>query len=196
MLITISVTAVISSDILKTGLVKNDRVNSPRSLATYQNEQYSFQIKYNDKDFVIDTKFTKSADNDKRIAMIKFINNEYYYGTNLESAGLYIIVDGGDQATQTSCLKFPEEMGILISTKEININGAIFTVFEAEEGGMSHIYERNIYSTVHNNKCYRIVLFISAAEVGAFDPGTVTQFKKTEVLEKLRQVASMFQFTK
>ncbi len=183
--------SITSSSILKTGIVKKNQANIIRDWTTYQNKQHGFQIKYDNNDFIVNTKFTGLVDNDKRILELNLINGKYYRGTNLDSAGLYIIMD---EATQFNCLNPPKDMGILISIKEVDINGTTFIMSETEEGAMSHTYEKNIYSTIRNNKCYRIVLFISTTEIGAFDPGTVAQFRRAEVLEKLHEVITTFQF--
>lgn len=183
----------ILNNILKTGVITDDWINSTRNWTTYHNKQYGFQIRYNN-DFVINTKFKGLVDSDKRVVELTLINNEYYHKTNLESAGLYIIVDERAQGVKSSCLKPLEDIGVLLSTKEMVINRTTFIVFETEEGAMSHTYKKNIYNTVHNNKCYKIVLFVSATAVGVFDPETIVQFKEVEVLEKLHEVISTFQF--
>lgn len=159
----------------------------------YRNEKYGFEIKY-PSDFTLQSTISPGVMAGS-IVSFKLIANRYYTGTNLNEASVVI---GARQDTKSlsHCL-MPEPLSFykkLVETKVIN--GVTFYKDVVQEGATGHLYEKISYRTIHNSICFEIALFIHSSNIGVFNPGTVLEFDRDAVLERLTQVLSTFKFLK
>jgi len=157
----------------------------------YRNEEYGFEIKY-PKDFVVETD-TIPAVIRRVIAKFRLVNDRYYRKNNLVEASVVISV-AKDKEALSNCLQ-GEAMSVYKGqtlSEEREINGITFYKDSVCEGAAGHQYEKTSYRAIYNNVCCEIALFIHSINMGVFDPGTVSEFNKDEVVEKLNQVISTF----
>lgn len=162
----------------------------------YRSQNYGFEIRY-PADFSPNeiTDITPVVVNGALVS-IAMTDKKYFSGTNLREASIIIGARHNDEAL-SRCLK--AEAGSLYKYKggdlpKEEVNSIPFSRDFVEEGAAGHLYEKTSYRTIHKDACYEIALFIHSVNVGVRHPGTVSAFKRDEVMEKLHQVLSTFNF--
>jgi hypothetical protein len=161
----------------------------------YRNEEYGFEIRY-PADFIAETDINLSIMGGG-IIKFRLVNNKYYQATNLKEAS--VVIGARDETEDlANCLK-PEPLSTY-KGKELPqgkvINGVAFYEDFIREGAAGNWYEKVSYRTLYKDTCYEIALFTHSTNIGAYEPGTVLEFEKDEVLEKLDRVFATFRFIK
>lgn len=156
------------------------------SWKVYQNKEYGFEIKY-PKDFILNSQ-------NKGYINLQLIDNTFYKNTNLIKTSVTVFAQ---QEGETSV--YVEHIQDEFHTKKIGqrtVNGVIFNKYQFIEEATSNQYEEIIYDLPckHKVKCYayQIVLNIHSANIDVFDPGTISKFNRTKLLDIFEQIVSTF----
>lgn len=157
--------------------------------SVYQNRDHGFEVRY-PQDFAMDLCYPAAVGGDAA-ASFRLVDSKYHSGTNLLDACVIIGVsqDEGDLPTCLEPRNALEE-----SLGEQEINSITFYKGSFSEGAVGNVFEGISYRTIHRDACYDIALFMHSGNIGAYTPGTVSEFNREEVLEKLHQVLSTFRF--
>ena len=113
-----------------------------------------------------------------------------FKGTNLLEAGAYI----GQKATADVPAPWADPYEGETAAGTTSINGVSWATFTSSEGAAGNIYDERVYRTAHNGTCYEIAELLHSAEIGNYDPGTVTEFDKTQFEGYLEAIARSFTF--
>jgi hypothetical protein len=155
----------------------------------YQNEEYGFEVRY-PEDFAMDVCYPAAVRGDL-VVSFRLVDSKYYSGTNLLDACVIIGVSQ-DEADLPTCLE--PKNALEESLGEQEINSITFHKGSFSEGAVGNVFEEISYRTIHRDGCYEIALFMHSGNIGAYTPGTVSEFNREGVLEKLYQVLSTFRF--
>ena len=113
-----------------------------------------------------------------------------FKGTNLLEAGVYV----GQKATADVPAPWADPYEGETAAGTTSINGISWATFTSSEGAAGNIYDERVYRTAHNGTCYEIAELLHSAEIGNYDPGTVTEFDKTQFEGYLEAIARSFTF--
>jgi hypothetical protein len=102
------------------------------------------------------------------------------------------IASGNDQPSLDSCLKDPRTKATL--TKTETINGATFYAAEDTGAGAGNFYHSLLYRTIHNGRCYDIVLTVHTGNISNYPSGTVTEFDENRAYSILKEILGTFTF--
>jgi hypothetical protein len=165
-------------------------VIGPLGWEDYRDEAYGFEMWY-PEDFTVDRTCHPVAVRGDVALGLRLTGSDYYSGTNLLNACVIVGVDQGEDARST-CLE--ARGGLEESQGQEEVNGIVFQVWSSQEGAAGNVFEEVSYRTIHGGACYEITLLLHAGNIGAYPEGTVTEFDRGAVLERLKQVVHTFRF--
>lgn len=93
-------------------------------------------------------------------------------------------------AIQTDSSQGPCERAMATKT----INGVVFHESETKGVAAGTEYQTRLYRTFKDGNCYEISLTLGTANVGNFEPGSVTVMDEAHVWKRLMAVAESFRF--
>jgi len=159
------------------------------SLNTYRNEEHDFEIQY-PSDFAVEVTCSPEAVTADPVVGFRLIGDRYYAGTNLLDACVVIGVDRSAEARAT-CLE-PRPIEEYLGQEQINA----ITFSKGSRGGVAagNIYDVTSYRTLHHDACYEIALFLHSHSLGVYSPGTISEFDRQEVIDRLVQILHTFRF--
>ena len=96
-------------------------------------------------------------------------------GTNLAADTRLSVETLPDAAACTADLFFPAGSVTATTTTE---NGTEYSVASLTDAGAGNLYEETVYALAGTSPCLAVRTFIHSANIGNFDPGTVTEFDK------------------
>ena len=124
--------------------------------------------------------------------ILHLIDTKAFENTNLSAVYMTIGSTGGVQLVK-SCLDIdwnglPEQV---VGTE--TINGYEF--FHTNRGGVAagHVGEQEIYRMVHGNVCREIIYHIHSVNTGNYLPGTVVEFDRSSIIQKLNAIFASFE---
>jgi hypothetical protein len=156
----------------------------------YRNEEFGVEVAY-PSGFFIDIPCQPAAVMGNVIVSFRLADTRYYSGTNLSKA---CVIVGASQSQEalSSCLEPQSELEE--SLGEVEIDSITLYKGSTVEGAAGSIYEQISYRTIHEDTCYEIALFMHSGNVENYPAGTVSEFDREEVLEKLEQIPPTFRF--
>src|SRR3989344_1890600 len=155
-----------------------------KTLSTYQNSEYGFQISYG-MDFLPDDSGdgTNYFKNPGQTAVSISIPKALYPDTNFGSALATV-------AVQTNSSQGPCERATITKT----INGAVFHESETTGAAAGTQYQTHLYRTFKDGNCYEISLTLGVANIGNFEPGAVSEVDEDSAWARLTAIAETFRF--
>jgi|GEM_PF-4806373 len=159
------------------------------STQTYNNSAYNFTFDYPTEFSFVDPNY---ANLDQKIVQIQLASKDYPK-TNLGDAAF--TVSEATTKTEKECLtlNLPEGSDGFKDTK--TINGVNFFTTTGAGAGAGNLYDMKTYRTFVSPTCYELNETIHTAQIGNFDPGTVTEVNKDEIWAKLEGILATFKFT-
>jgi hypothetical protein len=115
----------------------------------------------------------------------------YYAGTNLVEACV-ITAASRSEETRSTC---PEPR---IPYEEYLVSkNSTLTFSQVSRVGVAtgNVYDITSYRVLHNDACYEVALFLHYSDLGVYAPGTVSEFNREQVMDRLKQVFYTFRFT-
>jgi hypothetical protein len=177
---------------------QNDsELDAPSGLVTYMNANDEYSVKYLDVMSVAENaQYPIVPDSTTKATVFSFATSTFS-GSTVKEANISIA------KTKTVCSTWPdgENTAPVLSTKTVdNFSFEYRELSDAGAGNFRTMYE---YSTVKNNECFRITLYVHTTSPGAqFDsPEEVTQAteKNTELIKNFKDhfetIVRYFQFT-
>jgi hypothetical protein len=163
----------------------------PPHTKVYQDTAHGFEIRY-PADLVVGMACPTQAIIDDPLVSLRLVGDPYYAGTNLLDACVTVGVDPA-AAARSTCLAPRDTHEEYLGQQEIN--GALFSRFSRGGVATGHIYDVTSYRTLGADACYEVTLFLHHSDMGVYTPGTVSEFDRTAVTDKLAGVLHSFQFT-
>jgi hypothetical protein len=164
----------------------------------YRDDTYGFEIRY-PQDFRVENRISPGVLRE-RVVSLTLQGDAYYRGSNLVEASVVIGVRQ-DQYALAGCLAEGHTDIASVGGSnggqlpaERRIDGVTFRSAHGGEGAAGHHYEKLRYRAIYNNACYEITLFLHSTNILSYEAGTVAEFHRDGVLEKLEQVISTFRF--
>jgi hypothetical protein len=121
---------------------------------------------------------------------LRFIDAGAYDKTNLSE--VYLMVSSTSDAQVAATCTEPNQNGggpeQLVGNEVIN--GLTFVHSTAEGAGAGNYYQQEIYRMVNTGVCHEVIYFIHFTNIGNYPPGTVTEFDRDAILQKLYAVFS------
>jgi hypothetical protein len=152
---------------------------------TFTSAQYGFEFNY-DKNYVFDQSSTQTnffVHPAVTLVSVSIPQNSYPK-TNFGSANFTIATQRQSQASSCEA-----------AAKTQEVNGINFHESEETQGAAGTTYKTKIYRTFYNDICYEASLTAGIANIGNYDPGSVTAVNETDVWNKLQAVFDTFKFT-
>jgi hypothetical protein len=164
---------------------------TPAVRSTYRNPECGFEVQVT-SDFGAGLTCPTAAVIHDPVASFRLVGDPYYASTNLLDACVTVGVDRSEAARST-CLG-PRDPHERYRGQE-EINGIRFS--KLSQGGVAagHIYDVTVYRTLHADACYEVTSFLHYANPGVYAPGTVSEFDREAVINRLREVLATFRFT-
>jgi len=158
--------------------------------AIYRNEDYGFEIRL-PEDVVPGMTCPTQGVVDDPVNTFRLTGTRYYSGTNLLDACMTVGVDRGEGARAT-CVCPRNEQEECLGQEEIN--GIPFV--KVGRGGVAtgHIYDVITYRTTNAGACYELTLFLHYANMGVYEPGTITEFDEETLRRQLTGMIQSFRF--
>jgi hypothetical protein len=124
---------------------------------------------------------------------LRFIDSKSYDKTNLSEVFLFLSSTSDAQVVAT-CTEPNQNAGgsEQVIGNEV-VNGFTFVHSTSEGAGAGNYYQQEIYRMVNKNVCYEVIYYIHYANIGNYTPGTVTEFDRDALMQKLYGV--FFTFT-
>jgi hypothetical protein len=123
---------------------------------------------------------------------LHLIDSKTYEKTNLSEAYIFVSASSDSQVVGT-CTE-PNESGggpeQLVGNEVIN--GFTFTHSTSEGAGAGNYYQQEVYRMVNKNICHEIIFYIHSTNAGNYDPGTVIEFDRDALIQKLSSVVNTF----
>lgn len=115
---------------------------------------------------------------------LQYIDTQQFTSTNLIEA--YFLLGTSEEPGQVSSCTVPlnfdqpeTELG------DVSINGIDFKKSQGGGVGAGNIYEQIYYRAVYGDTCYEVSYFVHYGNIGAYSPGTVTEFDRTALYQEL-----------
>jgi hypothetical protein len=124
---------------------------------------------------------------------LHFIDSNSYDKTNLSE--VYLFVSSTSDAQVVATCTEPNQNGgggPEYAIDNISLNGFTFAHSTSEGAGAGNYYQQEIYRTVNKNICYEVIYYIHSTNVGNYTPGTVTEFDRDAITQKLYGIFSTF----
>lgn len=123
---------------------------------------------------------------------LHFIDATVYDKTNLSEVYLFISSTSDAQVVVT-CTESNQNGGApeQVVGNDV-VNGFTFVHSTSQGAGAGNYYEQEIYRMVNKNICYEVIYFIHSTNIGNYTPGTVIEFERDALMQKLYGVFSTF----
>ncbi len=165
----------------------------PPAMSTYYDPDHSFEMQY-PSDFGAGMTCADAVIIHNPIASFRLLGDTYYAGTNLLDACVTVGIDrsptGRSTCMEADLAHHEEDLG------QVDINGILFTKIARGGVALGHISDVVVYRTLRDNICYEVAEFLRYSSMGVYEPGTVTEFNKDIVVDKLQGVIQSFRFTR
>jgi hypothetical protein len=161
------------------------------AIPTYRDAEHGFAVRY-PADFAVDAACPTQGIVADPLVTFRLAEDAYYAGTTLRDACVSVAVER-DEAETSTCtgLRGPNEA----HWGQEEINGVLFSVVSRGGVAAGHNHELLSYRTLHAGACYEVTLLLHYVTPGVYAPGTVAEFDRDVVLDRLRQVLQGFRFT-
>ncbi len=166
---------------------ENPQVNNPSTPSDtqdpnwkkYTSHNYKFSIEY-PADFSVNENRAYSAlGPGKEIKGIAFpVSEAISKGTNLSSDSYFSV----DQLSITDC-KASNFMSNPQTDNTVMENNKEYNVATGVDAGAGNLYEETVFATEFNNVCYGIRLMIHSTVIENYEPGTVTEYNRPQLIE-------------
>jgi hypothetical protein len=114
--------------------------------------------------------------------------------TNFGNATLTVGASGG-KAALAQCMKQEETDGDPVRPKNVDLNGAPFTVFSSTNMGCGSAQDTTSYRIVHAGQCYAVNYTISSANINNYDPADhIKNFDDSKVTALMESIVATFKF--
>ncbi|MBC7879434.1 MAG: hypothetical protein H7Y59_19880 [Anaerolineales bacterium] len=123
---------------------------------------------------------------------LHLIDSKSYEKTNLSEAYLFVSSSADSQIVSTCTEPYESGGGFEQILGDEVINGLTFVHSTSDGAGAGNYYQQEIYRTVHKNRCYEVIYFMHSTNVGNYPAGTVAEFDRDAILEKLSSIFSTF----
>lgn len=123
---------------------------------------------------------------------LHLIDSKAYEKTNLSE--VYLFISSTSDAQVVAACTEPNQNGggpEQVIGNEV-INGFTFVHSTSEGAGAGNYYQQEIYRTVNQNVCYEVIYFIHSTNIGNYTPGTVTEFDRDAIVQKLYDIFVTF----
>jgi hypothetical protein len=121
---------------------------------------------------------------------LQYVDTQAYSNTNLSD--VYFLVSSTSDANVVKTCTEPNQNGggpeVVVGTE--GINGYTFVHSTSDGAGAGNRYQQEIYRMVNNNVCYEVIYYIHSTNIGNYTPGTVTEFDRDAIMQKLYSVFS------
>jgi len=123
---------------------------------------------------------------------LRFIDSKAYDKTNLSE--VYLFVSSTSDAQVVATCTEPNQNGGGPEQVVGNdaINGFTFVHSSSDGAGAGNYYQQEIYRMVNKGICHEVIYFIHSTNIGNYTPGTVTEFDRDAIMQKLYGVFSTF----
>jgi hypothetical protein len=121
---------------------------------------------------------------------LHFIDSQTYDKTNLSEVYLFVGSSSDAQVVATCTQPNPNGGGPEQVIGNEVINGYTFVHSTAESVGAGNIYGQEIYRMVNKNVCYEVTYYMHSSNIGNYTPGTVAEFDRNAILQKLYDIFS------
>lgn len=151
----------------------------------YQNSVEGLSLRY-PLGFTVDEDYSyQNLGPGKEISGVKFtIPKEMTTGTNL-STDSYISVESIDENLECSAVSFALDSALV---KEKIDNGKTYSYAETSDAAAGNRYDEYVYAIPGTNPCIAIRYFIHYGNIANYDPGTIKEFDKVELLKKFDSI--------
>jgi len=163
---------------------------TPATPATqlYRNDAYNFELTYPKELGFVTPNY---ANLENKVVQLQ-IGADAYPKTNFDDAGIAVSTGFAKSEKECQDMNLPEGSAGFKDT--VNINGVTFDATTGAGAGAGNLYESKVYRRLHGSFCYEITETIHTANIGNFDPGTVTEIDKAPIWNKLEAVTQTFKF--
>ena len=123
---------------------------------------------------------------------LQFIDSKTYNKTNLSE--VYLFIGSTSDAQVVATCTQPNQNGggpEQVVGNEV-VNGYTFVYNTSEGVGAGNIYGQEIYRMVNKNICYEVTYYIHSTNIGNYTPGTVVEFDRNAIIQKLFNIFSTF----
>lgn len=154
---------------------------------TYEDAEYDFQFDYPANYIFNDTDEIYMFLTENPLLSVS-VPSEEFSGTNLSEAQ-FIVGASEDENIMAKCEEKQageEDLGEKI------INGRFFRVFQRADSAAGNLYDSMLYRLLDDDVCYEIALLLHSGNIGNYEPGTVLEFDKEEILKKLEEILKTF----
>ena len=123
---------------------------------------------------------------------LHLIDSKAYDKTNLSEVYLFISSTSDAQVVAT-CTEANQNGGgpEQVVGNDV-INGFTFVHSSSDGVGAGNYYQQEIYRMVNKDICYEMIYLIHSTNIGNYTPGTVTEFDRDTLMQKLYSVFSTF----
>jgi hypothetical protein len=166
----------------------SDEIETPEGLS-YSNPELRFSLTV-PKDFMFDEAYVYlNLGPGKEIHGVKFaVPANVSQGTNLSSDSYFAVERISDTSicAPANFLNDPDEL----ETKSL---GQSTYQFGREVGaGAGNMYDESVYVTKANGFCYALRYFIHSTNIGNYEPGSVTEFNRENIVAIFDSIAATF----
>ncbi len=172
----------------------NPQSNNQPQKVSYNNEQYKFTFEYN-KAYTLNQSGTEPNylnPGGKNLVSVS-LPKEKFEKTNLGSA--WINVSVRDDATVAQCQNYVTSANRtkkMTQTFELDSGKYFADTFKGVAAGT--VYDTNIYHILRGQTCYEITETVGIANIGNFEPGSVTEVVEADVWNLLNIVFGSLKF--
>lgn len=160
----------------------------PPAVHIYHNQDFGFELRY-PPDFRVGMDCPTEGLFVNPTVALRLVDDATYTGTNLFDACVTVKAQQ-IEGTSLSCVnpENPQEKQL----GEVSINNLLFSIYTSSDVGLGHIYDLTYYRATHADTCYEVTLFLHYANPGVYAPGTIIEFDREDVVNKLQQVLQSF----
>lgn len=169
-------------------------IPAPPTEKTYTHTNPSFHFSY-PPEFTLNQGYVYEAGgpNDTYPGVSVTIPSSFSVGTNLSSDTRFSVE--WKKATGAQC-KAIDFLSDAASEKTITEGGVTYKIASSGDAGAGNFYEQTVYvfPEPQEGKCVALRYFIHSTNIGAYDPGTVTEFDKAALTNAFDTIRRSFSF--
>ncbi len=118
---------------------------------------------------------------------LRLTREAFFTRTNLSEAFFLLGLEPFAQAD--TCLEAPASvMPAHEPRDEWVVNGVTYRHGYGSEGAAGNLYEAEVFRTFVNHQCVTVYFFIHSANIGNFDPGTVSEYDAQAVMDEFKRL--------
>jgi hypothetical protein len=159
----------------------------------YHDTAYNFDLKY-PKSYVLDTDGTQQnyfRTGAKTIASIS-VPQTVFPKTNFGSA--QITFAAKEKSTTAACQTYFDGNTVKKMTKTVVLEKNKYFTDSFKEGAAGTTYETKIYHLLHNDVCFEASVTVGIANIGNYEPGSVSAVVEADIWNTLSCVLVSFKF--